>query len=103
MTDQDLKDHIHTMLLRRTIQDIYTGCWEWQGATQPRTGCGVARVRGRQFTAHRLAYWVYVRGFELAGRARVQHLCGNPRCVNPDHLRKVTRRRSGKSRMIALA
>lgn len=65
-------------------------CWPWQGAMHP-DGYGSAwdpeekRTRG----AHRIAYEVLVGpipdGYDL------DHLCVNPPCINPAHLRPVTR------------
>jgi hypothetical protein len=54
-------------------------CWTWKGLTG---SDGTPEFRGR-------AAWL--RAYELArgpvpARARVRRLCGNPNCVNPDHL-----------------
>jgi hypothetical protein len=54
-------------------------CWSWQGTVGPD---GVPEFDGRPAAA---------RAYELArgpvpDRAWLRQLCGNPRCMNPDHL-----------------
>ena len=65
------------------------GCWVWQMALD-RQGYGRVRRDGRNFGAHRWVYSVLVgpvpEGYDL------DHLCRNPRCVNPTHLEPVTHR-----------
>lgn len=63
------------------------GCWEWQNALT--NGYGTfAPKRFAILPAHRVAYELIVgpipEGLEL------DHLCKNPRCVNPNHLEPVT-------------
>ena len=95
MDIQKLKDRVHAVLLARAKENVNTGCWEWQGATQARSGFGVMRLMGRQFTVHRVAWWVYRPGLKLIDRkVRVKHRCKNHACCNPDHLRlKIKRTR----------
>jgi HNH endonuclease len=63
-------------------------CWNWLAA-KTRAGYGQYGVKGRLVYAHRYAY-------ELATghppRKTLDHLCRNPRCVNPDHLEDVSMR-----------
>ena len=65
------------------------GCWLWI-ASLDAYGYGQFRVQGRTRKSHQLAYELLVgpvpRGLEL------DHLCRNPRCVNPAHLEPVTHR-----------
>jgi hypothetical protein len=57
-------------------------CWIWDGATD---GHGHARFGSGPADVH--AYQL-VRG-PLARGARLEHSCGNDRCVNPEHMRVV--------------
>jgi hypothetical protein len=43
------------------------------------------------FLAHR-AVWVFVNGRQIRPRYVIDHLCFNRLCVNPEHLREITRR-----------
>lgn len=58
------------------------GCWEWQGIKTK--GYGVLKHAGQRVYAHR--HSLAMSGVDVSGRM-VDHLCHNPPCVNPDHLR----------------
>lgn len=64
------------------------GCWVWVAARNP-AGYGVFGVTSHKTVlAHR---WSYERFKEkIPGGLVIDHLCRNPRCVNPDHLEPVT-------------
>lgn len=62
-------------------------CWIWHG-TLAAHSYGQLSVDGRNVIAHRFAYEL-LRGPIPAG-LQIDHLCRNPRCVNPDHLEPVT-------------
>lgn len=62
-------------------------CWVWRGFKVK--GYGRASVRGRKVVAHRAVYEEVV-GPVPEGLV-VDHLCGVPACVNPEHLEAVTR------------
>lgn len=53
-------------------------CWPWTGDLDPD---GYARFDGRRADARA---WELARGAPPPGA--LEHSCGNPRCVNPDHL-----------------
>jgi len=57
----------------------------WMGAINPERGTGRAKVKGRQMTAHRLA-WELAHG-SLPASARVLTCPDEPACVRIDHLR----------------
>jgi hypothetical protein len=64
-----------------------TDCILWTKSCYP-SGYGQRRVAGRQVLAHRYAYEC-ARGPVPEG-LELDHLCGNKRCVNVDHLEPVT-------------
>lgn len=63
-------------------------CWKW--TTYTRSGYGRFKINGKLVTAHRFSYeLIHVNiptGYEL------DHLCRNRKCVNPEHLKIVTRK-----------
>lgn len=63
-------------------------CWTWQGRRTTH-GYGLFSLFGRSMQAHRFAYEVTVGPIEAD--LTLDHLCGNKRCVRPDHLEPVTR------------
>lgn len=83
---------------RRTEQ--VGGCVVWVGAKNNH-GYGVLRRNGKNFYAHRYAFERSVgpipEGFHI------DHTCHNPPCVNPDHLRAVTRQQNMENRRSASA
>lgn len=78
------------------IDDI-TGCWNWHGAGSGKNydrdsgsgGYGQLRIQGKSWMAHR---WAYEQKYKitLLTEDTLDHLCRNTRCVNPDHLEKVS-------------
>lgn len=71
------------------------GCWLWTGCRTPK-GYGQIRLtktgptRPKIIAAHRLSYNVHVG--EIPAGLEIDHICRNRLCVNPAHLRTVTRR-----------
>lgn len=62
-------------------------CWDW-GRARDGAGYGAIWYEGRVQGAHR---WVYEQLVgPIAKGLDLDHLCRNPRCVNPDHLEPVT-------------
>ena len=77
----------HVKFLSKII--IRDECWEWQGALMNK-GYGTHYVKGKGYLAHRLSYSIFN---NLSGaRLVIDHNCMNRKCVNPDHLREVTRK-----------
>jgi hypothetical protein len=69
---------------RLPAADIDTGCRVWQGWTNPVTGYGYLKDRGRAVLAHRVALQLHC-GPIPSGMC-VLHRCDNRRCVEPSHL-----------------
>jgi hypothetical protein len=75
------------------------GCWEWT-LRRDRNGYGRITFRGRTgYSAHRAAYEIFV-GPIPAGMT-VDHLCFVPACVNPEHLRLLTRSENSRKQRAA--
>ena len=81
------------------IRDPRSGCWNWKKRVQKGaydSGYGVFSLKCeidgfnwfRTMPAHRVVYLV-LRG-QIPKALHLDHLCRNPRCVNPDHLEPVT-------------
>lgn len=64
------------------------GCWEWTG-TKADNRYGKFKIRGRTMGAHRLSLMI-ARGY-ISADLVVDHICRNRSCVNPAHLRVVTK------------
>ena len=61
-------------------------CWKWLAADDGRQGHGAFGVAHRKIDkAHRVAYELTYG--EIPDGKVVRHICGNPPCVNPYHLR----------------
>lgn len=71
------------------IKRLDNGCWEWQGAKNPK-GYGIFGHHRRTEMAHRYSHKIF-KG-EIPKGFTIDHLCRNRGCVNPDHLEPVTQR-----------
>lgn len=62
-------------------------CWVWNGALV--RGYGVISINGKTEYVHRVVF--AATGRTLNQNSTLDHLCRNPRCVNPEHLEPVSR------------
>jgi len=74
------------------------GCWFWTGQTNG-AGYGLLLRDGRTRLAHRIV-WELENGPIPEGNL-VRHMCDNPACVNPAHLRLGTQRDNMRDRLIS--
>lgn len=86
--DEKLKEK----LLSR-YRESENGCWEWIGTTLS-TGYGVLRhnlgyKNNKTYLSHRVSYHFFKEDKLIDGLV-VDHICNNPSCVNPNHLRQLT-------------
>jgi hypothetical protein len=63
------------------------GCWLWTASVANEDGYGWFRHPDTHY-AHRASYLMFVG--PLAEGQVIDHLCGRPPCVNPDHLEATT-------------
>ncbi len=73
--------------LMSRVEKSEDSCWIWNGALV--RGYGILSVAGKLKYAHRVIYEELIE--MLKPDETIDHLCRNPRCVNPQHLEKVTR------------
>jgi hypothetical protein len=70
---------------------VETKCWDWTGSCDD-NGYGLFNKKFPEINihvkekAHRLAFVVYT-GLYLPPGVQVNHICDNPACFNPDHLK----------------
>ena len=69
------------------------GCWVWNGLfSGPNRTMGVVRaVNGKQTYAHIFSHNKYNMNDPITDeKPQLLHMCGNKKCVNPEHLRAAT-------------
>lgn len=69
-------------------------CWMWNGY-RDRQGYGQVCRYGKHLYAHR--YALTISGVDVEGH-HIDHICHQPSCVRPDHLRRVTPKQNNENR-----
>ena len=69
--------------------DKSSGCWIWP-LNKDRDGYGRTHYLGKEMFTHRLADQLWVGPLER-GKV-IMHMCDNPPCCNPSHLKQGTRK-----------
>lgn len=70
-------------------------CWLWTASTNE-NGYGQFKADGRMVKAHRFAYELMAGRIPIDRELDHRHTCPK-RCVNPDHLRLVTRKQNNEN------
>ena len=65
-----------------------TLCWVWQWGRST-TGYGILTFEGKSKKAHR-HYYEKDKNIKLDPEEKIDHLCREPLCVNPDHMETVS-------------
>lgn len=73
-------------------------CWPWM-ANMDAHGYGKFWLSGRKITAQRAAFIMFCG--PIPDSYQVDHLCFNPSCVNPAHLRAVTKSENLSTRRLS--
>lgn len=74
-------------LLLRVVID-HNGCWIWQGYVHG-NGYGYIKQKCKKILIHKIFFMLH-KGIVPKGMC-LDHICRIRRCVNPEHLRTVTR------------
>jgi hypothetical protein len=88
------------ILARTTVSA--EGCWDYNGSLTSR---GYGRISclidgtSKKYRTHRVVYEAYVGA--IPEGLTIDHICFNPRCVNPAHLEVVTRSENTRRQIAA--
>ncbi len=86
------------------VVDPVSGCWNYMGHLTPEGRAG-GMLRGGRYVSAYVESYERLRG-PVADGLVLDHVCRNPRCVNPDHMEPVTQAdnaRRGRMAKLTLA
>lgn len=89
-SDAWVGDPIKRLMSRVTKSE--DSCWVWNGALV--RGYGVISIDGKTEYVHRVVFAASGKKFDRD--LTLDHICRNPRCVNPEHLEPVTRNENAR-------
>ena len=75
----------------QSFYKIINNCFVWQGY-KDKDGYGTFYFKKKNRKAHRVSY--YIKFGNIPKDMVIDHICKNPSCVNPKHLRLVTKRQN---------
>ena len=76
----------------RVPRDYIKRCWIWNGPRHV-NGYGRISIRGQRWLAHRLSWTLHHREDIPQGQV-IRHMCNDPQCVNPHHLKLGTQQQN---------
>jgi len=86
---RDYKNNFYPRFWSKVCVKSKKVCWEWSGSISP-NGYGKFSIKNHPHSAHVLSYKFYHDDHDSS--LCIDHICMNKKCVNPWHLRQVTRK-----------
>lgn len=83
ITDRYLRKVAKRLLMYRRINE--NSCWIWTGS-RTKDGYGKSSFLGKAVKTHRVAAFVWLKGFSEFDNACHKEICSSRLCFNPDHL-----------------
>lgn len=88
------RTHLLARILKRMdVAEDPAGCWVWTGAASGAQSYGRVKIDGKLILPHRVMAFLAGKVERLSAPERIEcvlHICDNPSCCAPQHLRKGT-------------
>ena len=78
------------LMSKCAIGKQHDSCWEWRGRYSG--GYGYYSHKGRKYLMHRLMYEIWYG--PIPKGLLIRHMCNNPQCCYPEHLRTGTQKQN---------